>query len=117
MRALIAGNWKRHRTAAQLREMEAILEALEAPQPAADALIHRHAYIRQCLVMRFGAPGKEVRILYGGSVDPENARDFLAVPEGGGALIGVASLKANDFDAIVRTLRVPIGRFQHSAVA
>jgi len=36
-----------------------------------------HAHIRQCLVARFGAEGKKVRILYGGSVDPINAREIL----------------------------------------
>jgi hypothetical protein len=38
-----------------------------------------------------------VRILYGGSVKPSNARDILALPEVGGALVGGASLKAADF--------------------
>jgi triosephosphate isomerase len=47
-----------------------------------------------------------VRILYGGSVNPTNARDVLAVPEVGGALIGGASLQAVDFEAIVRAAPV-----------
>jgi triosephosphate isomerase len=42
-----------------------------------------------------------VRILYGGSVKPDNARAILALPEVGGALIGGASLKATEFEAIV----------------
>jgi len=37
-----------------------------------------HAHIRQCLVARFGEEGKKVRILYGGSVKPSNAREILA---------------------------------------
>jgi triosephosphate isomerase len=45
--------------------------------------------------------GEGVLILYGGSVKPRNARDILALPEVGGALVGGASLKAADFAAIV----------------
>jgi triosephosphate isomerase (TIM) len=65
-----------------------------------------HVHIRQCLVARWGAPGKEIRILYGGSVNPANAHEFLSVPEVNGALIGGASLKAKDFTAIIG--RLPI---------
>jgi triosephosphate isomerase len=54
-------------------------------------------------VARFGAEGKKVRILYGGSVKSTNAREILALPEVDGALVGGASLKAVDFDAIIRT--------------
>jgi triosephosphate isomerase len=60
-----------------------------------------HAHIRQCLAARLGTEGKGVRILYGGSVKPSNARDILALPEVGGALVGGASLKARDFEAII----------------
>jgi triosephosphate isomerase len=60
-----------------------------------------HLHIRQCLVARWGAGGGKVRILYGGSVNPTNARAVLAVPEVGGALVGGASLTAVDFEAIV----------------
>lgn len=49
---------------------------------------------------RFGAAGETMRILYGGSVKPSNARELLAVPHVNGALIGGASLKASDFLAI-----------------
>ena len=63
-----------------------------------------HAHIRQCLAARLGTEGKEVRILYGGSVKPSNARDILALPEVGGALVGGASLKAADFEAIIRAV-------------
>ena len=51
-----------------------------------------------------GAQGREIRILYGGSVNPANARAVLAVPEVGGALVGGASLKATDFEAIIRAV-------------
>lgn len=41
------------------------------------------------------------RVLYGGSMNPKNAADILAIPDVGGGLIGGASLKADDFWAIV----------------
>jgi len=61
-----------------------------------------HETIRAVLKARFGAQGTETRILYGGSVKPDNAADILAVPNVDGALIGGASLKAADFLAIIR---------------
>ena len=42
-----------------------------------------------------------MRILYGGSVKPDNARELLAVADVDGALVGGASLKADDFLAII----------------
>jgi triosephosphate isomerase (TIM) len=56
-----------------------------------------HAFIRAQLVARFGTDGEGVRILYGGSVKRSNARELLTVAEVDGALIGGASLKAEDF--------------------
>jgi triosephosphate isomerase len=70
--------------------------------PALEEIAQVHLHIRQCLVARWGAQGGQVRILYGGSVNPTNARAVLAVPEVGGALVGGASLTAVDFEAIVR---------------
>jgi triosephosphate isomerase len=64
-----------------------------------------HAFIREELVRQFGDAGHAIRILYGGSVNPANAATLLAVPNVGGALVGGASLKANDFLAIARTAR------------
>jgi triosephosphate isomerase len=61
-----------------------------------------HAFIREELVRQFGEAGRGVRILYGGSVNPANAATLLAVPEVGGALVGGASLKPEDFLAIAR---------------
>jgi triosephosphate isomerase len=60
-----------------------------------------HAEIRAALVARFGAEGGGMRILYGGSVKPQNARELLSIPDVNGALVGGASLKADDFLAIV----------------
>lgn len=48
------------------------------------------------------AVGEEIRILYGGSVKPQNAREILAVANVDGALVGGASLKADEFAAIIR---------------
>src|ERR1051325_10544555 len=56
-----------------------------------------HGLIRERLVKRFGETGEEIRILYGGSVKPSNAAELLAVPNVDGALVGGASLKADDF--------------------
>jgi triosephosphate isomerase len=64
-----------------------------------------HAHIRATLVARFGAAGAGVRILYGGSVKPSNAASLLALPDVGGALVGGASLVAEDFLGIARACR------------
>ena len=64
-----------------------------------------HAFIRETLLRQFGDAGGGIRILYGGSVRPANAAALLAVPHVGGALVGGASLKADDFLAIARAAR------------
>jgi len=61
-----------------------------------------HGFIRQALIERFGQAGGRILILYGGSVRPANAAALLAVAHVGGALVGGASLKAEDFLAIAR---------------
>jgi len=61
-----------------------------------------HAFIREELIRQFAEAGQDIRILYGGSVRPANAPALLTVPHVGGALIGGASLKAEDFLAIAR---------------
>ena len=61
-----------------------------------------HAYVRGLLVDLFGdAAGSGVRILYGGSMKPENASRLLSQPDVDGGLIGGASLNAKSFCAIV----------------
>jgi triosephosphate isomerase len=74
--------------------------------PTPEEIIEVHAHIRERLAARLGAEGKKVRILYGGSVKPSNARAILALPEVGGVLVGGASLKAADFEAIFRAVSV-----------
>ena len=59
----------------------------------------------QRLVERHGAAGDAVRILYGGSVKPSNAKELMAVANVDGALVGGASLKAEDFWASPRSYR------------
>lgn len=68
------------------------------PTPTDVALVH--AEIRKRLVEKLGLEGSLVRILYGGSVKPNNAAELMAVANVDGALIGGASLKASDFFAI-----------------
>lgn len=70
-----------------------------------DDVATMHAFIRQALLRQLGPAGAGVRILYGGSVRPANAMSLLAVPEVGGALVGGASLKAEEFLAIARAAR------------
>jgi triosephosphate isomerase len=60
-----------------------------------------HAHIRGCLVRLLGEGARELRILYGGSVKPDNAADILNLPEVDGALVGGASLKVRDFLRII----------------
>ena len=60
-----------------------------------------HAFIRREMVERFGSTAEDVRILYGGSVKPDNAREIFQQPNIDGGLIGGASLKAESFLAIV----------------
>jgi triosephosphate isomerase (TIM) len=59
------------------------------------------AFVRDALRMRGGA-GETVRILYGGSVKPDNAAELMAQPDVDGALVGGASLDPTDFAAIVK---------------
>jgi triosephosphate isomerase len=64
-----------------------------------------HALIRGMLRDRFGAAAEGVRIQYGGSVKPDNAAELMRQPDIDGALVGGASLKADDFSAIVKAAR------------
>jgi triosephosphate isomerase len=60
-----------------------------------------HAAIRGWLGQSSAALASDTRILYGGSVKPDNAHDLLAAPDVDGALVGGASLDAPSFAAIV----------------
>jgi triosephosphate isomerase len=65
------------------------------PTPADVAEVHQ--MIRNYLISKDKVQGAAVRLLYGGSVKPQNARELMAVPNVNGALVGGASLKAADF--------------------
>jgi triosephosphate isomerase len=68
------------------------------PEMAADA----HRVIRDHIRSRFGKPaGDAVRILYGGSVKPDNVKSLMAQPEVDGVLVGGASLQPTSFASIV----------------
>jgi len=67
--------------------------------PTLSQIAEVHALIRETL----GAQGPATRILYGGSVNPKNAGEIFGAPGVDGALVGRASLKADDFSAIILT--------------
>jgi triosephosphate isomerase len=69
--------------------------------PTAADVAEVHASIRAILSKRFGAEGEKMRILYGGSVKASNAKELMAVANVNGALVGGASLKAEDFLGII----------------
>jgi triosephosphate isomerase (TIM) len=68
-----------------------------APEQAQEAI----AFIRALVGDRDAQAGERVRVLYGGSVKPENAAELLALPDVDGALVGGASLQAESFAQIV----------------
>ena len=73
------------------------------PTPADVA--EMHGSIRRLLRLRFADEGAGMRILYGGSVKPSNAKELLGVDDVDGALVGGASLKADEFLAIAAVYR------------
>ena len=61
-----------------------------------------HSHLRQVLVQRFGEEtGRAITIQYGGSVKASNAAEILSTPNVDGALVGGASLKVDEFTAII----------------
>lgn len=73
--------------------------------PTAADVEEVHAAVRKVLAKKLGkATANKMRILYGGSVKPSNAKEFLSLPDVDGALIGGASLKAEDFLAITKSV-------------
>jgi triosephosphate isomerase len=63
-----------------------------------------HAFIRSILAQKYGASiADTIRILYGGSVKPNNASELFSQPDIDGGLIGGASLVAADFIAIIES--------------
>lgn len=72
--------------------------------PTLEQIEEVHAAVRAAMVAKLGDGSRVAPILYGGSVKPSNAREILAVAEVGGALVGGASLKAEDFLGIIRAV-------------
>jgi triosephosphate isomerase len=68
-----------------------------------------HAHLRAGLREKFGRLADEVRILYGGSVKPDNAEEIFGQPDVDGGLIGGASLKADSFLGIIRAALAKAG--------
>jgi len=69
--------------------------------PSNEDIRQMHANIREKLVERFGDRGAQIRILYGGSLKPVNAREILSIENVNGGLVGGASLLAKDFYTII----------------
>jgi triosephosphate isomerase len=67
------------------------------PEQAQDAI----AFVRALVADRSREQGERVRVLYGGSVKPDNAAELMALPDVDGALVGGASLDPESFAAIV----------------
>jgi triosephosphate isomerase len=67
------------------------------PEQAQDAI----AFVRALVAARASGQAARTRVLYGGSVKPDNAAELLALPDVDGALVGGASLDAESFAAIV----------------
>jgi triosephosphate isomerase (TIM) len=70
--------------------------------PTIEQVVEAHGALRQALVGRLGPGAGRCRLLYGGSVKPDNAPALLHAPDVDGALVGGASLKTVDFLAIAR---------------
>ncbi|MEQ1616652.1 MAG: triose-phosphate isomerase [Hyphomicrobiaceae bacterium] len=69
--------------------------------PTAADVAEVHAFMRAKLAARFGEAGRQMRLLYGGSVKASNAHELMGIADVDGALVGGASLKADDFVGIL----------------
>lgn len=69
--------------------------------PTVDQIAEVHVFIRETLGARFGDRGRSTRLLYGGSVKAGNAAEIFGVAGVDGALVGGASLKAEEFGGII----------------
>jgi triosephosphate isomerase (TIM) len=73
--------------------------------PTVADVAQTHGFIRGRLAARYGAAAQAIRILYGGSVKASNAKELMAAADVDGALVGGASLKADEFLAIAGVYR------------
>jgi triosephosphate isomerase len=69
--------------------------------PTSADIAQMHKSLREQLISRFGERGAAIRVLYGGSLKPANAREILEIEDVNGGLVGGASLLADDFAAII----------------
>ena len=103
------------------RQLDAILEAVSAEQAKTVVVAYEpvwaigtgkvatpeqaqevHAFVRSRIAAKHGKAVADVlRVLYGGSVKPDNVRGLMALPDVDGALVGGASLKADSFLKLV----------------
>lgn len=74
--------------------------------PRRDDIAAMHAALRKALVIRFGEDAESIAILYGGSVNPANARTILDVPDVAGCLVGAASLDPAAFATLIAAAEV-----------
>lgn len=99
-----------------MREMESCIVAYEpvwaigTDQPATpDLAAEAHHFIRNAIGKRFDAPTAAlVRIIYGGSVKAKNIAGFAKLDDVDGALVGGASLDAEEFTEIIRAMERPV---------
>lgn len=73
--------------------------------PTVDEIAAMLGVIRESLISTLGQAGRDIRILYGGSVTPANAAQILGIANLGGVLVGGASLKASDFLGIIAAVK------------
>jgi triosephosphate isomerase (TIM) len=104
------------------RQLDAVLQAIDPGQLAQCVIAYEpvwaigtgktatpemaqevHALLRAKLASRNPAAASEMKILYGGSMKPDNARELLSMPDIDGGLIGGAALKAADFVALLQS--------------
>ena len=72
--------------------------------PSGEQIAEVHGALRAGLAERFAGEADGIRLLYGGSVKPDNAAEIFGVKNVDGALVGGASLKSTDFSPIVSAL-------------
>src|SRR5437763_1970446 len=99
---LVAGNWKMNGSLPEVSDAGSLVVSFKPVWCICTGLTPTIAYIDEMhAAIRPRIPAG-TRILYGGSVNPKNAGEILALDEVDGALVGGASLKAEDFLAIAR---------------
>lgn len=94
----IPDSWQPHSTTVAYEPVWAIGTGKTA---TLEEIMQTHDFIRSRLISRLGSRATGVRLLYGGSVKPSNAREILHAKGVDGVLVGGASLKAQEFLAII----------------